>query len=167
MSTKPRILITGAAGRTGSAAVSQLLAKGFPVRAFVRSDDARASTLKKAGAEVFVGDIFNFQDLQESMVGVQRAYHCPPFAPNLLHSTMLFALAAQAANLEVVALMSQWNPHANHPSVVTREHWITNQIYRWMPSVDVIHVNPGLFAFVYMLGSAADRAFRHVLGALW
>ena len=51
--------------------------------------------------------------------------------------------------------MSQWNPHASHPSVVTRGHWITNQIYRWMPSVDVIHVNPGFFAKMYLLGLPA------------
>ena len=39
---KPKILVTSAAGRTGSAAVLQLLEKGFPVRAFVRRRDARS-----------------------------------------------------------------------------------------------------------------------------
>jgi NAD(P)H dehydrogenase (quinone) len=68
---------------------------------------------------------------------------------------MLFATAAEQAKLEVVALMSGWNPHPTHPSALTREHWIANQIYRWMPSVDVIHVNPGLFAFTYFLGLRA------------
>jgi len=89
------------------------------------------------------------------MDGVQRAYHCPPFNPNLLDSAALFAVAAEEAKLEVVALMSGWNPHASHPSVTTRGHWIANQIYRWMPSVDVIHINPGLFAFDYLLGLQA------------
>lgn len=68
---------------------------------------------------------------------------------------MLFAIAAEQAKLEVVALVSQWNPHPAHPSALTREHWIANQIYRWMPSVDVIHVNPGLFSFSYFLGLGA------------
>jgi uncharacterized protein YbjT (DUF2867 family) len=153
--TKPKILVTSAAGRTGAAAVFQLLEKGFPVRAFVRRRDARAASLEKAGAELVVGDLFDFQDLRKALAGVQRAYHCPPFAPNLLHGTMLFALAAEEAKLEVVALMSGWNPHPAHPSVLTREHWIANQLYRWMPTVDVIHVNPGLFAFVYLLGLPA------------
>ena len=67
----------------------------------------------------------------------------------------MFALAAEEAKLEVVALMSGWNPHPTHPSIVTREHWIANQLYRWMPSVDVVHVNPGIFAFVYLLGLPA------------
>ena len=153
--TKPRILVTSAAGRTGSAAVLQLLEQGFPVRAFVRRRDARSDVLEKAGAEIAVGDLFDLRDLRKALVGVRRAYHCPPFAPNLLNGAMVFAIAAEEAKLEVVALLSGWNPHPAHPSVVTREHWIANQLYRWMPSVDVIHVNPGIFAFLYLLGLPA------------
>jgi uncharacterized protein YbjT (DUF2867 family) len=108
--------------------------------------------LERAGAEIFVGDLLDFRDVRAAMGDVQRAYHCPPFAMNLLHGAMVFALAAQDARLEVVALLSQWNPNASDPSVVSREHWLANNLYRWMPSVDVIHINPGLFAFVYMLG---------------
>ncbi len=153
--TKPKILVTSAAGRTGSAAVRQLLEKEFPVRAFVRRRDARSEVLEKAGAEIMTGDLFDFRDLRKALDGVQRAYHCPPFAPNLLNGASLFALAAEEAKLEVVALMSGWNPHPTHPSVATREHWIANQLYRWMPSVDVVHINPGLFAFFYLLGLPA------------
>ena len=97
-----------------------------------------------------MGDVFDFRDLRKAMVGVQRAYHIPPMTAHLLNGAMLFALAAEEAKLEVVALMSGWNPHPTHPSVVTREHWIANQLYRWMPSVDVVHINPGIFAYVYM-----------------
>jgi len=49
---KPRILVTGAAGRNASTAVLDLLGKGFPVRAFVRRHDARSEKLKQAGAEI-------------------------------------------------------------------------------------------------------------------
>ena len=59
--------------------------------------------------------------------------------------------------------MSQWNPHPTHPSIITREHWIANQIYRWMPSVDVIHVNPGLFAFAYLFGLPAIVHFGQMM----
>ncbi len=138
MNTLPRILVTSAAGRTGSVAVMQLLEKGFSVRAFVRRSDARSETLRKAGAEIFVGDLFDMRDLRGALVDVQRAYYCPPMSPNLLHGTMLFALAAEEAKLEVVALMSGWNPHPAHPTIQTREHWIANNIYPRMPKVDVI-----------------------------
>ena len=149
--SKPRILVTAAAGRTAAPAVLELLDRGFPVRAFVRRRDARSKVLEKAGAEIFAGNLFDLRDLRRALVGVQRAYYCPPFAPNLLHGSMLFAIAAEEARLEAVALMSQWNPHPTHPSALSREHWMANNIYRWMPSVDVIHVNPGLFAFTYLM----------------
>ena len=164
MTNKPRILVTSAAGRNASAAVLELLRQGFPVRAFVRRTDARSEALRKAGAEIFVGDLFDLSDLRSALVDVQRAYHCPPVAPNGLHGMMLFALAAEEAKLEVVALMSGWNPHPAHPTIHTREHWIANNIYRWMPTVDVIHVNPGIFAFMYLLGLPAIVQFGMLLG---
>lgn len=155
MSAQPKVLVTSAAGRTGTVATIELLRRGFPVRAFVKRDDARAAQLRQAGAEIFVGDLFDFRDVERALVGVHRAYHCPPFAPNLLHGATVFALAAEQAELEVVVLMSGWNPHPSHPSMLTREHWLANHLYRWMPSVGVIHLNPGLFAFTYLLGLPA------------
>ena len=157
MTAQPRVLVTSAAGHTGAAAVRELLARGFPVRAFVRREDARSNKLKQAGAEIFTGDLFDMRDLRRALVDVQRAYHVPPFAPNLLHGTMLFALAAEEARLETLALMSGWNPHPTHPSVLAREHWIANNVARWMPTVDVTYINPGIFAFVYLLGLPAVK----------
>ncbi len=97
---KPRILVTSAAGHTGAVVATELLQKDFPVRAFVRRHDARSERLKKAGAEIFVGNLLDMRDLRKALIDVQRAYHCPPFAPNLLHGSMLFALAAEEAKLE-------------------------------------------------------------------
>ena len=76
--TKPRILVTSAAGRTGSVAVLELLRKGFAVRAFVRRNDVRSETLRKAGAEVFFGNLFDMNDLRTALKDVQRAYHSLP-----------------------------------------------------------------------------------------
>ena len=46
MPTSPRILVTGAAGKTGGAAVRALLDNGtVQVRALVRVDDDRAHSL--------------------------------------------------------------------------------------------------------------------------
>ena len=47
---QPKILVTGATGRTGRAVVDELLAKGVPLRAVVRSEDARSAALERKGA---------------------------------------------------------------------------------------------------------------------
>jgi len=47
---KPKILVTGATGRTGGAVITQLLAKGYPVRATVRVQDARSDLLQRRRA---------------------------------------------------------------------------------------------------------------------
>jgi len=161
--SKPRILVTSAGGHTGSILAAQLLKMGFPVRAFVRRQDARSERLRKAGAEIFVGDLYDMRDIRKALMNVQRAYYCPPFAENALHGSMLFALAAEEAKLETVALLTAWNPHPLHPSIHQREHWISNNIFQWMPSVDVVYVNPGLFAFTYFFGLPAVAHFGKLM----
>jgi uncharacterized protein YbjT (DUF2867 family) len=151
---KPRVLVTTGAGRTGSVAALELSRRGFPVRALVHRDDDRAARLRQAGIEVTVGNLYDWRDLRVALRDVQRAYHCPPFDPRHLHGSALFAMAAEEAGVEVVALMSGWNPHPTHPSIVQREHWLANNLYRRL-SFDVVHVNPGLFAFTYLLGLPA------------
>ncbi|MCP4201088.1 MAG: NmrA family NAD(P)-binding protein [bacterium] len=156
--TKPRFLVTTANGRTGSAAVNELLALGHPVRALVTRDDSRAATWRQKGAEVVVGNMFDRRDLRRALRDVQRVYHCPPFDARHLHGAMLLALTAEEAGVEVIALMSGWNPHPTHPSVMQREHWMANNLYRRLP-VDVIHINPGMFAFTYLVGLPAVKHF--------
>lgn len=161
--TKPRILVTSAAGHIGRPTVLLLRQKGFPVRAFVRRRDARSAELEAAGAEVFVGDLHDFRDLTRALTDIQRALHCPPFSPNVLYDASLFAVAAEEAKLECVTLMGAWNPHAVHPSIHQRGHWIAQQLYRWMPSVDVVHLTPGFFAFDYFLGLPAVVHFGQLM----
>jgi NAD(P)H dehydrogenase (quinone) len=55
----PKILVTGATGKTGGAVVTQLLAKGWPVRAMVRGRDGRSDLLQRRGAEIVIADIFD------------------------------------------------------------------------------------------------------------
>jgi NAD(P)H dehydrogenase (quinone) len=46
---KPRILVTGATGKTGSVVVSELLKTGYPVRALVHGEDGRSAGLRAWG----------------------------------------------------------------------------------------------------------------------
>ncbi len=98
----PNILVTPAAGKTGFAAATQLLEKGYPVRALVRDSSHRSELLRRSGAEIFVGNMLDIRDLRKALNGVQRAYYCPPFTPNNLHTNMIFATAANEARLEAI-----------------------------------------------------------------
>ncbi len=64
MSTKPKILVTSAAGNNCIPTTLQLVEKGFPVRAFGWRNDHRAKQLKDAGAEIFVGDQYSIADMR-------------------------------------------------------------------------------------------------------
>jgi uncharacterized protein YbjT (DUF2867 family) len=118
---KPRILVTGAAGKTGGAVVNELLAKGWPVRAAVRVRDARSDRLRRRGAEIVVADIFDPHQLMDALRGVQRAYYCPPYHPFVIQSAAAFAAAAQETALEHIVGLSQWLAGPNHPALMTRQ----------------------------------------------
>lgn len=148
---KPLILVTGATGKTGAATIGQLLALGYPVRAFVRSVDARSERLREAGAEVAVGSLEDATDLRAAMAGVQRAYQCPPLEPGALRRAALFATVALESKLEAVVAMSQWLADASHPAIHAREKWLSEKVFAWASSLNAITINPGFFADNYML----------------
>ena len=147
---KPKILVTGASGKTGSAAAAQLLKEGYPVRAMVHRIDARSERLKAAGAEVVCGSMEDMVDMRANMKGVQRAYFCPPLTPGTLRKAAFFGTAAEEAKLEAVVVLSQWVSDPVHPATHSREKWLTNKLLNWIPGVGVITVNPGFFADNYM-----------------
>jgi uncharacterized protein YbjT (DUF2867 family) len=145
----PTILVTGATGKTGAPTVTQLLARGFPVRALVHREDARSERLRKAGARVVVGSLEDIDDLAAAMAGVQRAYFCPPLASGTLRRATLFATAAAEARLEVVVILSQWLTDPAHRALHASEKWLSARMLEWAP-FDVVTVNPGWFADNYM-----------------
>ena len=148
---KPIILVTGATGKTGMPTALTLLQQGFPVRALVHSVDARANRLSSAGAEIVIGSLESYRDLETAMKGVARAYFCPPLEPGTLRRAALFAEAAREAKLEAVVQLSQWVADAAHPAVHSREKWLTNRLLSRLPDLDVVTVQPGWFADNYFL----------------
>jgi uncharacterized protein YbjT (DUF2867 family) len=148
---KPKILVTGATGKTAGAVVKQLRELGFPVRAAVRALDARSERLVALGAEVVVADIFDFEQTAQAMRGVQRAFFCPPFHPHMIHSAAAFAAAAAEAKLESIVGLTQWLSSPSHPSISTRHHWLADRILGMIPDVGLTIVNPGFFGdYPYM-----------------
>ena len=60
---KPKILVTGATGKTGSALVAELRKNEWPVRAMVSRLDARSCGLQELGAEIVVADMYHPEQL--------------------------------------------------------------------------------------------------------
>lgn len=158
MPGKPKILVTSAGGNTGIHVALRLREQGFPVRAVVRRDDARAQRLRASGAEVALADIYSTADMRRVMAGVQRAYHCAPTAPNGLHFGAVFAAAAREARLEHVVMLSQWLSSPDHPSIFTRHVWLMEEMLKALPETTLTVVNPGWFAANYfmVMGLAAQ-----------
>ncbi|MFQ4138125.1 NmrA family NAD(P)-binding protein [Nodosilinea sp. PGN35] len=146
----PKILVTGATGKTGSAVVAQLCENGWPVRAMVRARDARSQRLESLGAETVVADMFDPNQVLDAMQGTRRAYYCPPLHPYMIQSAAAFVAAARQSKLEAIVGLSQWLASPNHPSLHTRQLWLVEQMLSDLPGVAHVTLNPGYFADNYL-----------------
>ena len=143
-------MVTGATGRIGGAVAAQLLEKGVPTRAMVHRDDARSARLRALGAEVVVADMFDIQQVSAAMDGVDRLYFNPPYHPHALDSAVTFAVAARRNGVEAVVALGQWLASPEHPSLMTRQAWLTDKLFELLPDTAHVAVDPGYFADNYL-----------------
>src|ERR1700680_346978 len=143
---KPRILVTGATGKTGSVVVAELLKAGYPVRAMVHREDARSARLKAQGAEIAVADMSDVERVADALTDVQHAYYCPPFDPYMIQGAVAFAVAAKEARLEHIVGLPQWLSSPSHPALMTRQLWLVDRLFSMTPGVAHTIVRPGCFA---------------------
>jgi uncharacterized protein YbjT (DUF2867 family) len=148
---KPRIVVTGATGKTGSVVVSELLKAGYPVRALVHREDGRSARLESQGAQIVVADMSDVERIVDALVDVQRAYYCPPIDPYAIQGAAAFAIAAKEARLEHLVGLTQWLASPSHPSLMTRQSWLIDRLFSMTPGVAHTMVNPGFFADDYLL----------------
>ncbi|HEV2425308.1 MAG TPA: NmrA family NAD(P)-binding protein [Terriglobia bacterium] len=147
---KPRIIVTGATGKTGRVVITELLKAGYPVRALVHRKDGRSARLKAQGAEIAVADMSGVERVAGALKDVQRAYYCPPFDPYMIQGAVAFAVAAQEARLEHIVSMTQWLASPSHPALMTRQHWLADRLFSMTPGATHTVVNPGFFADPYL-----------------
>lgn len=71
MSSKPLALVTGASGQTGSTgyyAAKELIARGYRIRALVRTIDHRIARLQALGdVEIFKGDLLDYDSIRQAV----------------------------------------------------------------------------------------------------
>src|SRR6202035_5954816 len=155
--TKPRIIVTGATGKTGSVVVTELLKAGYPVRAMVHREDGRSARLKAQGAEIAVADMSDVERVANALKEVQRAYYCPPIDPYMIQGAVAFAVATKEARLEHIVGLTQWLASPSHPSLMTRQHWLGDRLVSMMPGVAHTVVHPGFFAHDYLATVCSGR----------
>jgi len=148
--TNTSVLVTGATGKIGGAVAAQLLEKGVATRALVHRDDARSARLRDLGAEVVVADMFDIQQVTAAMDQVDRLYFNPPYHPHVLDSAVTFAVAARRSGVEAVVALGQWLASPEHPSLMTRQAWLTDKLFELLPNTAHVAVDPGFFADNYM-----------------
>jgi uncharacterized protein YbjT (DUF2867 family) len=164
---KPRVVVTGATGKTGSVVATELLKAGFPVRAMVHREDGRSARLKMLGAQIAVAEMSDVERVADALVGVQRAYYCPPIDPYAIQGAVAFAIAAKEARLEHIVGLTQWTASPSHPSLMSRQSWLIDRLFSMTPGVAHTIVNPGFFADDYLvpIGLAANLGlFRWLYG---
>jgi NAD(P)H dehydrogenase (quinone) len=148
---KPRIIVTGATGKTGSVVVAELLKAGYPVRAMVHREDDRSARLRAHGAEIVIADMSDVERIADALRDVQRAYYCPPYDPYMIQGAVAFAVAAKESRLEQIVGLSQWLASPSHPSLATRQSWLVDRLFSMTPGVAHTIVNPGFFADAYLV----------------
>ena len=145
-----RVLVTGATGKIGGAVAAQLLQKGVPTSALVHRDDERSARLRALGADVIVADMLDIQQVQAALDGVDRLFFNPPYHPHALDSAVGFAVAARRSGLEAVVALGQWLASPEHPSLMTRQAWLTDKLFALLPDTAHVAVDPGFFADNYL-----------------
>src|SRR6202047_4152620 len=153
---KPRIIVTGATGKTGSIVVTELLKAGYPVRALVHREDGRSARLKAQGTEIAVADMTDVERVAHALKDIQRAYYCPPIDPYMIQGAAAFPVAAKEARLEHIVGMTQWLASPSHPSLMTRQHGLVDRLFSTIPGAAHTIVRPCFFADDYLVTIGAS-----------
>jgi NAD(P)H dehydrogenase (quinone) len=146
------ILITGAGGKTGKAVLKALVARGAPVRAFVRSSAHEAALRAMGVSEVVAGEMADPRSLSEAMRGTDAVYHiCPNVSPH----EVAFAKALIAAATNIGALRLVYHS-VLHPQIeAMSHHWNKLRVEELLFSsaLDITILQPT----AYMQNSLAER----------
>jgi NAD(P)H dehydrogenase (quinone) len=141
-----KVLVTGATGDTGRAAIDELLARGHPaVRALAHAQDERSKRLQERGVEVVYGDLLDFGQVKAALSGVKRAYFVYPIRPGILQATAYFAQASKEAGVDGIVNMSQISAREDAQSHAATDHWLSERVFDWS-GVSVAHIRPTYFA---------------------
>jgi NAD(P)H dehydrogenase (quinone) len=138
------VLITGATGNTGRAAVAESLALGMNVRALVRREDERSRALAELGAHIVIGNQLDINSLRSALEGVDAAYFLFPIHPGLIQAAVHFVQAVKEARVGSVLNLSQRSVNRYSVSPSSRDTFLAQEVFDWS-GVNVTHLRPTVF----------------------
>jgi len=143
--SEAEILVSGATGRTGGAAIGELLKMGKKIRAYVRTDGEPAAALRQRGVDIAVGDFTGIDQIRTAMEGIRSAYFLHPIAPGIIGAAAYFAEAAKEAGVAAIVNMSQISARRESRSRAAQDHWVSERVFDWS-GVATTHLRPTFFA---------------------
>ena len=99
------MLVTGATGNFGSAAVAEALAAKVPFRALAHSAE-KAEALRQRGVDAVVGDMSRPESLKAALAGVTELFLISPMSPALAEIEAQTLRAAREAGVQRVVKVS-------------------------------------------------------------
>jgi len=155
------ILVTGAAGGTGSTAreaIAILLEQGHCIRAMVRKLDARADALRDLGAEVVVADMLDIVAVRAAMRGCSVVYFTMSVSPNYLEAAANVAVTAKSLGVKAFVNLSQMTLSQMSETETTsspqqKQEWLAQQMLRWS-GLPVVYLRPTAFFEIFLLQAA-------------
>ena len=131
----PPVLVIGATGRhagTGATVVDGLLGRGRPVRAMVRSDDDRASKLRRRGAATVVADLHDRASLVAAVDGVSAIYFTYPIAAGVIPAAAnLASVLRDVGSTAHLVVMSMAVAALDSPSRLGQAQAVAEEILTW------------------------------------
>jgi uncharacterized protein YbjT (DUF2867 family) len=146
------LLITGATGLNGRAAVDEFVRRGRGVRVLVRNADRAGDLGRLAGVEVVEGDLLRPRTLTPALEGVERALLISSADAAMVEAQCTFVDAARAAGVKHVIKFSGLESGIGFDPDnfrFTRNH---KQVERYLEASGIAwtHLQPSQFMQVYL-----------------
>lgn len=143
------ILVTGAAGLSGSIAVREFVRQGLPMRALVR-DRTKAAALAALPIEIAEGDMLRPDTLTDALKGVTRAFMISSSNQQMVETQCGFIDACRKAGVGHVVKFSGAEPDFNPDNFLfTRMHEEIED-YLEQSGLAWTHLRPSQFMQVYL-----------------
>lgn len=166
------IVVTGATGRTGKAAIEALLSKGEKVRAVAR-DVKKLAPLLQPGAEPFLGNVEDIASMTEAFSGASAVYLVLPediSQPDLraLQGRVSDAYAAAIGDAHVRFVVNLSSMGAQHPRNTGSIAGLYNQEQKLnrVAGLNILHLRAAYFMENLFMSIASLRSTGMLSGGL-